>query len=88
MNELYVFKNDKQVRVRTTEKVARLLGVTVGRVRQLVRAGRFPDAVKVPGGSWLIPDSDIADYLTWPDRRRNRPETTGGEVSIRVDYES
>ena len=46
---------------------AQLLGVTEGRVRQLLVAGRFPNAVKYkpPGREaafWKIPLTDVAAY--------------------------
>lgn len=53
----------------TVSRVAQVVGVTDGRIRQLLLAGRFPNAVKVTG-TWLIPYGDVSTHLRYPDARR------------------
>jgi len=53
----------------TVQAVAWAVGVTEGRIRQLLGEGRFPNASKL-GRSWLIPGADVRAYFGHPDRRR------------------
>ncbi len=51
----------------STTVAARLLGKTDSRIRQMVRAGRFPGAVRIEGihksGMWKIPASAVLPLL-------------------------
>jgi len=53
----------------TVNALALKAGVTTGRVRQLLRRRRFPNAFKL-NRQWLIPDDDVKAYLAYPDTRR------------------
>ena len=44
------------------ERAATILGVTVGRVRQLAIAGRVPSALKVNERAWLFSEAAIQSY--------------------------
>lgn len=46
----------------TSTEVARILLVTPGHVRELCKSGAFPNAHR-PGKWWLIPRSDLNDYI-------------------------
>lgn len=46
----------------STHQVADILLVTPGHVRQLIKAGRFPNAHR-PGKSYLIPRADLNAYI-------------------------
>lgn len=69
----------------SVEVVCSLAGVTPGRVRQLLRAGRFPNAFKI-GRRWLIPQDDVDAYLAYPDRRR-RDVPKQGALALEPDGE-
>ncbi|AKJ71847.1 DNA binding protein [Tsukamurella phage TIN4] len=45
-----------------TKQVSDILLVEPGTVRELVRAGKFPNATR-PGKGWLIPQSDVTNYI-------------------------
>ncbi|AUV60658.1 helix-turn-helix DNA binding protein [Gordonia phage Butterball] len=46
----------------TTDQVAAILLVTVNHVRELVKAGKFPNAHR-PGKGYLIPRQDVHNYI-------------------------
>ncbi|ANA85826.1 helix-turn-helix DNA binding protein [Gordonia phage Woes] len=50
-----------------TKKVAAILNVTTGHVRELVKAGKFPNAHR-PGKGYLIPLQDVRDYIVSRDK--------------------
>jgi len=50
-----------------TKQVADILMVTPGHVRELVKAGNFPNAHR-PGRGYLIPRKDVHDYIIRKDR--------------------
>lgn len=54
----------------TVEAVAAVLHRSPSTIRGLLGAGAFPNAFKLNGKSWLIPQSDLAAYL---DAQRPRP---------------
>ncbi|QDF18271.1 helix-turn-helix DNA binding domain protein [Gordonia phage Dakiti] len=45
-----------------TDQVAEILMVTPGHVRELIKAGKFPNAHR-PGRGYLIPRQDVHDYI-------------------------
>lgn len=49
----------------TPEQIAADLRVDVQTVRGWLRAGRIPEARKLPGGQWRLPE-DAAERLTQP----------------------
>lgn len=52
----------------TTKQVAEELSVSVRRIQALIKAGRFPSALK-RGRDWYIKDSDLIDlYYRKPGR--------------------
>lgn len=60
----------QEVDLMDVKEVAALLGVTVGRVRQLAQAGIIP-AEKV-GRDWVFIRADVEEFATRP-RRPGRP---------------
>jgi len=58
-----------QERLMTVKEVAALIGVTEGRVYQLLLMGRM-SGVKVNEKAWLIPESEAKKFL-------NRPTAVG-----------
>jgi len=48
----------------TTSEVAERLKFSEGYTKQLILNNRFPNAYKLPIGSWVIPESDVTDYET------------------------
>lgn len=67
----------------TAKEVADLLGVTHGRVRQLIRSGEI-EAVKI-GGTWLISQVALEAFKLnwrrpgWPKGKPRKPPISGGE---------
>nr|DAK84354.1 MAG TPA: helix-turn-helix domain protein [Caudoviricetes sp.] len=53
-------KEDKQLL--NTKIVSEILLVTPAHVRELIKAGNFPNAVR-PGKGYLIPRSDLNAYI-------------------------
>jgi len=58
----------------TTTEVAKRLGIVSRSVLGLIKRGRFPNARKLPAfnGTYLIPFSDVENYLAVREARRKR----------------
>ena len=56
----------------TTKQAAEELAVSVRRIQALIKAGRFPSALK-RGRDWYIRDSDLIDLYY---RKPGRPSTS------------
>ncbi len=55
----------------SVREVARILLVTEWRVRELIRAGSFPNARR-PGRSYLVPRSDVKSYIINKDKENRQ----------------
>lgn len=53
----------------STRQVAEILGITQRQVQRLAKNGDLPKAFKV-GHAWLIPVSDLDDYINNQKRKR------------------
>jgi len=70
----------------TTAEAARIGGVGSARVRQLLKAGAFPRAVKL-GRDWLLPVEDVRKWAAWgwlARRRRPRPREEPEPVQLQL----
>jgi excisionase family DNA binding protein len=61
----------------TTAQVAERLNLKQQQVRDMLRAGKFPNADRVSDRLWLIPESDLENVklpkVGRPHKRRGRP---------------
>lgn len=67
----------------TLKQASERAGVNPSRLRQLLKDGRFPGAVKPGPRLWLIPEADLVRFLEEDRDRRykdnRRPEPIAGE---------
>ena len=59
----------------TVKQVAGLEGVSTARIRLLAGQGRFPGAVQIGRGDWLLP---VASVERWRKHDRDRRFKDGG----------
>lgn len=60
----------------TTAQVAERLGLNHQQVRNMIRAGKFPNAEKINPRNWLIPESDL-EGVELPKMGRPRKRRMG-----------
>lgn len=61
----------------TTSEVAKQLGLKQQQVRDMIRAGKFPNAEQINSRTWLIPEGDLKGVqlpkMGRPKKRPGRP---------------
>lgn len=57
----------------STQEAAQALGITDGRLRQLIMRGEFTPKLKI-GRAWVFTESEIAELRTRPRQRSGRPK--------------